>query len=85
MDQYTISKLLSCLVDNEPLDPDKINELKQLIEKDKNIKYDYEVQAFIKSLVSEKLRMQPAPERIKKKIIRKVKPKKNWLEKVFHF
>jgi methyl coenzyme M reductase subunit D len=85
MDQYTISKLLSCIVDNEPAEQDKIDELKQLIEKDEKLKYDYEVQAFIKSLVSEKLKMQPASERIKKKIIRKINPKKNLFQRIFRF
>ena len=82
MEQEIINRLIASYVDLELNDHTKTAEIKQLIEIDKGIEFDYKVQLLIKSLVTEKLKIKPAPERLRKKIIRKIKPG-NFLKKLF--
>ena len=57
--------------------------IKDLIEKDRGLKLDYSVQVFIKSIISERLKIKPVPERIKNKILRKINPSKKFLATFF--
>ncbi|HSP88754.1 MAG TPA: hypothetical protein VLN45_11510, partial [Ignavibacteriaceae bacterium] len=70
-------------VDGEITDPSKITEIKNLIETDKKLNIDYLVQVQTKKLVLDKLEINPAPEEVKRKIIRKIKPTRNFLKKLF--
>ncbi len=78
-----IEPLITCYVDGELKDEQKINATKNLIETNKEAAFDYNVQVFVKSLVSEKLKIKPVPEKIKNKIIKKIKPSKNFLSSFF--
>jgi len=77
--QEKINELITSYVDGELTDPSKVNEIKELIEKDRNLKFDYNVQLFIKSIVTNRFKIQPTPEEVRKKVIRKIKPSKNFL------
>jgi hypothetical protein len=82
MTQENIEKLITSYVDGE-LTESSGNDIKDLIEKDRGLKLDYTVQVFIKSIISERLKIKPVPERIKNKIIRKINPSKKFLATFF--
>jgi len=83
MTQENIEKLITSYVDGELTDSSGTNDIKDLIEKDRGLKLDYSVQVFIKSIISERLKIKPVPERIKNKIIRKINPSKKFLATFF--
>ena len=74
METKEINKKITAFVDNELDQPNDVNDIKKLIENDRNINFDYKLQFFMKSIISESMKIHPAPERIRKKIIRKIKP-----------
>ncbi len=74
MAQENTNELITAYVDGELTDPSKVYEIKDLIEKDRNIKFDYNVQLLVKSIVTDRLKIQPTPEKVSKKVIRKIKP-----------
>jgi hypothetical protein len=82
MTQENIEKLITSYVDGE-LTESSGNDIKGLIEKDRGLKLDYTFQVFIKSIISERLKIKPVPERIKNKIIRKINPSKKFLATFF--
>jgi hypothetical protein len=82
MTQENIEKLITSYVDGE-LTESSGNDIKDLIEKDRGLKLDYTGQVFIKSIISERLKIKPVPERIKNKIIRKINPSKKFLATFF--
>lgn len=79
MVQKDLNELITTYVDGEITDPSTVNEIKNLIEKDRSIELDYNVQSLMKSIISDKLKILPTPENIRKKVIRKIKPSKNFL------
>jgi hypothetical protein len=64
---------LAALADNEINDSAQIEKLKSAIEKNPDMKAEYDVQMLIKSLVSDKLKTTPAPDKMKRKIERKLR------------
>ncbi len=74
MEQDKLEKLLTAYVDGEIPDPSQLNEIKNLIDKEQDVKYDYAVHLRMKSVVSDRLKIHPTPERVSKKVIRKIKP-----------
>lgn len=83
MAELNTNELITKYVDCEVTDQSELNEIKDLIEKDTNIKFDYNVQLFIKSIITERLKIQPTPEQVRRKVIRKIKPSKNFLTAFF--
>ncbi|QQS37316.1 MAG: hypothetical protein IPM56_05000 [Ignavibacteriales bacterium] len=65
-------ELLTSLVDGEISDQQLENELKTLIETDSTAAYDYKVQLLIKNLVKMNMGFVQAPERLHKKINRRL-------------
>jgi hypothetical protein len=76
MIQKRIEQLITAYADKEISDTSELSEVNSLIENNESLRFDYEVQVLIKSLVSEKLKIKPAPVRIKNKILRKINPSK---------
>ncbi len=74
MEQDKLEKLLTAYVDEEISDPSQLNEIKNLIDKDQNVKYDYEVHHLMKLVVKQRLKIHPVPSKVLKRIIRKIKP-----------
>ena len=68
-------ELLTALVDGEIDDTVKSKELKELIDADEEIRFEYQIQSLMKKLVREKVEFQKAPEKLHKKIEKKIKPK----------
>ncbi|RPI73765.1 MAG: hypothetical protein EHM47_05350 [Ignavibacteriales bacterium] len=68
------TKLITSFVDGELKDQSEIDYTKNLIDNEKDLSFDYSTQAIIKSIVSEKLKMQPVPDKIKDKIAGKINP-----------
>lgn len=66
--------LITALVDGELKDSSREEELKSLIEEDFDLQFEFKVQQLVKSIVSERFAISPAPERITKKIIKKINP-----------
>ncbi len=66
--------LITALVDGELKDSTTEEEIRSLIEKDPDLQFEFKVQQMIKSLVSKRLAISPAPTNISKKIIKKIKP-----------
>jgi hypothetical protein len=77
--QENINELITAYADGEITDSSKVNEIKDLIEKEWSTKFDYNVQLLMKSIIAEKLKIQPVPENVRKKVIRRIKPSKNFL------
>jgi len=74
VEQDKSEKLLTAYVDEEISDPSQLNEIKNLIDKDQNVKYDYEVHHLMKLVVKQRLKIHPVPSKVLKRIIRKIKP-----------
>jgi len=74
VEQDKLEKLLTAYVDEEISDPSQLNEIKNLIDKDQNVKYDYEVHHLMKLVVKQRLKIHPVPSKVLKRIIRKIKP-----------
>lgn len=79
MSQEKIKELITDFVDGEITDTSQINEIKNLIEKDEGLRFDYLVQHLMKSIIADKLKIKPVPERIRKKVIKKINPSKRFL------
>jgi len=74
VEQDKLEKLLTAYVDEEISDPSQLNEIKNLIDKDQNVKYDYEVHHLMKLVVKQRLKIHPVSSKVLKRIIRKIKP-----------
>ena len=74
MDTEEINKKITSLVDGELEQADIVKEIKNLIENNSKINFYYNLQKLMKSVISERMEIQSAPERIRKKVIRKIKP-----------
>lgn len=71
-------RLVTSLADGELKDGSELSYVQNLIETEKDLNYDYQVQLFIKSILSEKLKTLPVPHKIKDKVIRKINPGKKF-------
>ncbi len=64
---------IAALTDGEIEIPAEKEKLSKEIEKNSQLKFEYNVQSFTKSLVSEKLKISPVPLKVKKQLERKLK------------
>ena len=72
----SISKdLTTALVDNELHDEALKNQLISKIETDDDLRYDYIVQSLVKNLIKEKVQFYKTPDKIRQKILKRIKPK----------
>jgi hypothetical protein len=76
MNQENLERLITSYADGELRETSEINSIENLLQSDKNLKFDYSVQLFTKSIVSEKLKLQPAPEQIRNKVFKEFNPLK---------
>lgn len=67
--------LTAALVDNELLDEVLKKQVIKAMETDANLKYDYMVQSLVKNLIREKVRFQETPEKVRKRVLKKIQPK----------
>ncbi len=77
--------LITSLIDGELTDESMIREIKALIESDPELKKEYELHRFIKSLVHNNCKFRSSPEKLKRKILRKIKWIGNPLPQPFQF
>ena len=69
--------IIAALVDGELNDKTLKEELLERIKTDKELQIEFKVQSLMKSLVREKCSYRSAPQNLREKIDRKIKPKKN--------
>jgi predicted DNA binding CopG/RHH family protein len=65
---------IAALVDGEIKDSTEENKLRAQIENNPELQFEYYVQRSIKTLVSERLKLNPAPAKVRKKLERKISP-----------
>lgn len=71
-----ISKdLTAALVDNEIFDESLKNQLVSQMESDADLRFDYMVQSLVKNLIRDKVHYQTTPEKVRQKVIKRIKPK----------
>lgn len=85
MDNKELKYHLTALIDGELSDVSIRTELEKLIASDPSFKEDYSVLKFTKSLVQQKCVMRETPEKLKRKIVRKIKPVENTLPQPLEF
>lgn len=74
MDKSEIKYQITALIDGEISSKAEEEALRQQIELDSELKREYEILQFTKSLVKNKCIFHPTPEHLKKKIINQIKP-----------
>ncbi len=67
--------LITAYVDNEISDESLLNRIREQLNNDNSLKFDYNVQSFCKRIVSKKVKKIPAPEYLKSKILSEITPK----------
>ncbi len=65
---------IAALVDGEIKDSAEENKLRVKIENNPELQFEYNIQRSIKTLVSERLKISPAPAKVRKKLERKISP-----------
>ena len=65
---------IAALVDGEIKDSAEENKLRVKIENNPELQFEYNIQRSIKTLVSERLKLYPAPAKVRKKLERKISP-----------
>lgn len=65
---------IAALVDGEIKDNDEKKRLREKIDSDPELKFEYFVQSSVKNLVSDRFRVSPAPLQVRKKLERKIAP-----------
>ena len=83
MAQEKINELITAYIDGEITDPTKVNDIKDRIEKDNNLKFDFQVQRLMKSIVADRFKIQPTPKKVRRKVLGKINPSKNFLTAFF--
>jgi hypothetical protein len=74
MKENTDLYYIAALVDGEIKDPSEDQKLQEAIRKDPDLEFEYFVQSFVKNLVSERLKISPAPLKVRKHLYRKLSP-----------
>lgn len=85
MDNNELKYRLTALIDGELADESKEAEVKKLIEVNPDLQREYEILHFTKSLVQRNCKFQSTPEKLKQKIIKKIKPVENPLPQPLEF
>ena len=70
MDNNELKYQLNSLIDGEIGDASKEAEIKHLIESNPDLKWEYDILRFTKSLVQQKCTFHPTPEKLKQKIVK---------------
>jgi hypothetical protein len=74
---------LTALIDGELTDASKQAEVKRIIESDPDLKREYEILSYTKSLVKQKCTFHSTPEKLKQRIAKKIKSVENPLPQPF--
>lgn len=74
-------ELITALVDNEIKDPIEKDMVWNSIQSDKSLEVDYKIQLLVKSLIREKVKIQPTPDFVKQSILKSISQKANPPEK----
>lgn|GEM_PF-901743 len=92
MERSEIFDLVTAYVDNELKNDNQKNRVKTLIDKDDDIRYEYQVQSFLKTYVKSKVHFVEAPQSLREQItsnlfkeLKPVKKRVNLLESFFNF
>ena len=85
MDNNELKYQLTALIDGELHDESKSAELKKLIETNPDLKREYEILRFTKTLVQKKCTFHSAPEKLKQRIAKKIRPVENTLPQPLEF
>jgi hypothetical protein len=68
-------ELITALVDNEIKDPLEREEILTSIKNDKDLEVEYKIQSLVKSLVRERVKIQPTPDYVRERILKSITPK----------
>ncbi len=71
------NELITAYIDNEISDQNLLIQIKDQIESDPSLKYEYQVQSLCKKIVTSKVKKIPAPESLRNRILSEIKPKEN--------
>lgn len=85
MENSELKYQLNSLIDGEIGDASKETEIKHLIESNPDLKWEYDILRFTKSLVQQKCTFHPTPEKLKQKIVKQIKPAVSSLPQPFGF
>jgi|GEM_PF-4499434 len=78
MIKETSEELITSYVDGEIADDSQKGKIKSLIESNAELNFEYKVQSSLKKLISERLKPEPAPENIAKKLFNSINPSKRF-------
>lgn len=67
--------LVTAYVDNEISDESLLKQIKEQIDSNSTLKFEYNVQSFCKKIVNEKVKKVPAPNYLRSRIISEITPK----------
>ena len=85
MDNNELKYQLTSLIDGEIGDASKETEIKHLIESNPDLKREYDILRFTKTLVQQKCKFHSTPEKLKQKIVKRIKPAASSLPQPFGF
>lgn len=85
MDTKELKYRITAFIDGELTVESEIAEIKKLIDSDPEFKREYDILRFTKSLVQNKCVLRPSPEKLKRRINRKIRPAENFLQKPLRF
>lgn len=85
MDNNELKYQLTALIDGELGDKSKKTEIKKLIEASTDLQGEYEILRFTKSLVQRKCKFHSTPEKLRTRIVKKIKPVANSLPQPLEF
>lgn len=85
MDTHELKYQLTALIDGELADKSKVIELQSLMAANHELQSEYEILRFTKSLVQRKCLFHSAPEKLRQKITKKIKPVENPLPQPLEF
>lgn len=73
LEQKKIIELITGLADAQINDQSQVKEIRDIIEKNNDAKFDYDVQFLMKSVISLRFKIKPAPKPVRDKLLRKLK------------
>ena len=85
MDNNELKYQLTALIDGELGDESKKIEIKKLMEVNTDLQREYEILRFTKSLVQKNCTFHSTPEKLKQRIVKKIKPAENPLPQPLEF
>jgi hypothetical protein len=85
LDTNELKYQITAFVDGEITDESKASEIRLLIDSDPALKREYEIIRFTKTLVQSKCTFHSCPEKLKRRIVNKIKPVERSLPKPLQF